>query len=151
MDKWKRVAKNVRIAAWAVLLAVLGFVAYQTYDFYHRQMANSPTRVTQEYLAALGAGDWSRAYALTNPTSLTSLYGRRASQSEVLAAFQRVTGPAPQQFQSITAKQLARKDDRYYVEATLVSAGGARSRLVLEVTCSGGKSCLVTFPFGLAP
>ncbi len=150
MNKWKKVANSVRIAAVAVLVALVGFVGYQVYDFYHVNLGNSPVHVTQDYFKALGEGNFARAYELTNPASLTGLYGRRATQSEVYQAFTNVVGSQPRPFSSITVTRMAHRGGYYYMQARLVSPTGAVSRVVVELTKVGGN-WRVTFPFGLMP
>ena len=155
MDRWKKIALAVRIVASLVLAGVLAFVLYQLYDFYRGWGSNSPVKVTQDYFAALGAGDLEQAYQLTDPSSLFTLYGRRATKSEVLQSLRQVTGATPRQFTSIMVTRLAKYRDRrngdsQVLQVLLTGASATPTRLVIEVTLQDGV-WRITHPFGLAP
>lgn len=148
MKEWKQIAAGVRVAAVLVIIGLLAFVGYQVHDFYRGTVGNSPVRVTQNYFQALGAGDFVSVYDLTDPESLLTLYGRRATQSEVFGVYEQAVGVSPRQFEQIVVKRLAHRDDRQFVQVELYSPAGNTSRLVLELVRKDG-TWLVTHPFGL--
>lgn len=155
MDRWKRIALTVRIVASLVLAGVLAFVLYQLYDFYSGWGSKSPVKVTEDYIMALGAGDLERAYQLTDPSSMVTLYGRRATKSDVLESLRQVTGATPRPFEALDVTRLAKYRDRRNgtsecLQVLLPGASATPTRLVVEVTLRDGV-WRITHPFGLAP
>jgi len=150
VDKWKRIVLIVRIVASLVLAGVLAFVGYQLLDFWRPRLSSSPEAVTQEYFQALGEGNYERAYQLTNPNSLTSLYGRRASMADVFQSYRLVTGENPKPFTSIHVTRLGRKPGIEYMQVELISPATIKVRVLVEVTQLDGV-WRITHPFGLAP
>jgi hypothetical protein len=147
----RRMSMTVRIIGIAMLVALLGFVAYQLYDFYRDKVGFTPTKTITAWVEALGQGNYQEVYRLTAKQNLTDIYGRPITQDEFIAQVKKVTGERQMPFTTVeTAKLLYKQGAYYYVVKLHSTVGGTDSisRLVIEVRREG-KEWLVAYPFAI--
>jgi hypothetical protein len=141
----------MRFGALVIILAVLGVVVYQLYDFYHDKVGYTPSRAIEDYFHALAAGDYDEVYRLTAKTDLTDIYGRPITKDEFIAQLVRVTGGRQLPFRSIEMVKIHERQGSqlYLVKLQSSMAGGAgQARVVVEVRREG-KIWVVTYPFAI--
>jgi hypothetical protein len=151
LNKLRRMSATVRIIGIAVLVALLGFVAFQLYDFYRDKVGFTPTKAITAWVEALGQGNYQEVYRLTAKQELTDIYGRAITQDEFIAQVKKVTGEREMPFTTVeTFKLLYKQGSYYYVVKLHSSVGGTDhvSRLVIEVRREG-SDWVVAYPFAI--
>jgi len=149
--KLKRLSLMVRIGGIAILVALLGIIGYQLYDFYSDKIGFTPTDAIESYLNALARGDYQEVYRLTCKADLTDIYGRPITQGEFFDQLEKLTGGRGLPFRRIEATKLfERRDVRYYEVKLSSSVGGTpgESRLLIQVRREDG-GWVVTYPFAI--
>ena len=149
--KLKRLSLMVRIGGIAILVALLGIIGYQLYDFYSDKIGFTPTDAIESYLNALARGNHQEVYRLTYKADLTDIYGRPITQGEFFDQLEKLTGGRGLPFRRIEATKLfERRDVRYYEVKLSSSVGGTpgESRLLIQMRREDG-GWVVTYPFAI--
>ena len=151
VKKLRRLSLMARIGGAVILIALLGVIGYQLYDFYSDKIGFTPTDAIESYLNALAQGNYQEVYRLTYKTSLTDIYGRPITEGEFLDQLKKVTGGRRLPFRGIeTTKLFEREGVRYYRVKLRSSVGGTpgQSDLLIEVRREGG-GWVLTYPFAI--
>ena len=151
LKNWKRYSVAARIGGIALLVALVGVIVYQLYDFYGDKIGFTPTKAIEDYFTALAQGNFKEVYRLTAKDHLTDIYGRPITQGEFEEQLGRLTGDHRLPFRSIeVTKLLDRRGMRYYLVTLSSSVGGTsgESRLLVEVRREH-NTWLVTYPFAI--
>ncbi|OGO06696.1 MAG: hypothetical protein A2Y73_00485 [Chloroflexi bacterium RBG_13_56_8] len=149
--RWGRISRMIRLGGIAIILALLGIMAYQLYMYYSDQLGFTPTEAVETYFQSLAQGDYEEVYRLTAKEYLTDIYGRPITKAEFFEQLNGLTGDRSFSFHSIEATEFFERDGaRYYVVALTSSIGGTSggSRLLVEVQRNGG-AWVVTYPFAI--
>jgi len=149
--KLKRLSLMARIGGAAILIALLGIIVYELYDFYGDKIGFTPTDAIETYFDALARGNYQEVYRLTYKVNLTDIYGRPITQGEFLDQLKKVTGGRRLPFGHIEATKLFERDGvRYYRVKLRSSVGGTpgQSDLLIEVRREGG-GWVVSYPFAI--
>jgi len=141
--------KALRISGVVIIIAVLGVVGYQLYDFYGERLGYTPQRAITDYFQALGSGDYEQVYQMTDRTHLTDIYGRPITKSEFLGQLRRLAGDEPFPFVEIESdKVYSSKAYTVYRVKLTSSVGGAKGQSQTLVQLSkSGNTWLITYPF----
>ena len=148
---WKRFSTMARLGGIAVIVALLGIIAYQLYAYYSDRIGFTPTRAIETYFQALAQGDYEEVHRLTFKERLTDIYGRPITETEFIEQLRRLTGGRRLPFHGVEATKLFERGGvRYYLVELHSSLGGTpgESRLLVEVRRSG-KTWVVTYPFAI--
>ena len=152
MDKFtetlRRYAVYARIIGIIILIALLGFIVYQLYDFYSDKVGFTPTKAIESYFQALSQGDYEQVYQLTDKDALTDIYGRPITKSEFMEQLRGVGGDQRIPIVSVESEKLVEsKGSRYYVVTLYSNVNGTSgtSRLVVEMRKSG-NIWLIRYP-----
>ena len=151
VKKLNRLSLMARIGGAVILIALLGIIAYQLYDFYSDKVGFTPTDAIEGYLDALARGNYQEVYRLTRKTDLSDIYGRPITQGEFLNQLEKLTGGRRLPFGHIEATKLFEREGvRYYRVKLRSSVGGTpgQSELLIEVRREG-KSWVITYPFAI--
>jgi hypothetical protein len=150
-DKWQRYALAIRAGGVVIILALLGFVGYQLYDFYEDKVGFTPSKAIETYFNALAQGNYEEVYRLTAQEHLTDIYGRPITKGEFISQLERVTGKRQLPFTRFEISQAyERGSSRYYIVLIHSNVGGAPgvSRVLVEVRRQGG-GWVITYPFAI--
>ncbi len=148
---WQKLSFMTRLIGILILLVVLGFGAYQLYDYYRDKVGVTPTKTITAYFDALGQGNYAEVYRLTAKDSLTDIYGRPLTRDEFLEQLERVMGERQMPFTSVETFKLLDKQGSYYYVVKVHSAIGGpdrSSRLIIEVKREG-QIWVVSYPFAI--
>jgi hypothetical protein len=151
IEKLQKFSRMLRLGAIAVLVIILGFGAYQLYDFYGDKVGFTPERTINTYFTALAEGDYAEVYRYTSKRNLTDIYGRPITRDEFLAQLEQVTGGKRFPFTQIETERLLERQGTYYYVVQLHSfVGGTEgeSRLVVEVFREAG-GWVLSYPFAI--
>jgi len=149
--KLERLSLMARIGGIAILIALLGIIGYQLYDFYSDKIGFTPTDAIESYLNALARGNYEEVYRLTYRADLTDVYGRPITQGEFHDQLRKLTGGQRLPFRRIEATKLfERQSVRYYEVKLSSSVGGipGESKLLIQVRREGG-GWVVSYPFAI--
>jgi hypothetical protein len=144
-------SRRVRNAAIVIVIVVLGFVAYQVYDFYTNRVGVTATKTVEMYFAALSQGNLEEVARLTDRDHLTDIYGRSITPGEFQEQLKKLTGGYKMAFTEVKVVQIAEKQNSRFYLVTMrseVSAPGQSSRLLVEVRRTNSV-WLVTYPFAI--
>ena len=151
LKKWRRISLTVRLVGILVIVALLGIVGYQLYDFYYERIGFTATKAIERYFNALATGDYEEVYRMTAKEDLTDIYGRRITEGEFLDQLKRLTGSHNLPFRNVEVTKLFQsRGSRYYLLKLHSSVGGTpgQSRLLVEVRRED-KTWVVTYPFAI--
>jgi len=147
----ERVSLMARIGGVAILVALLGFIAYQLYDFYGDKVGYTPVKAIESYFDALARGNYEEVYRLTYKGDLTDIYGRPITEDEFVEQVHQVTGGRRLPFKSVDVEKLFERDGvRYYRVNLHSSVGGmpGQSRFLIQVRRED-KGWLISYPFAI--
>ena len=147
----QRYVSLTRLGGMVLLVALLGFIGYQLYDFYSDKVGFTPVKAIESYFIALAQGNYEEVYRLTAKDNLVDIYGRPITKGEFLDQLEKVTGGHRLPFTSVeTTKLVEQKGVRYYLVTLHSSLGGTsgQSRLVVEVR-RNDKTWVITYPFAI--
>ncbi|MCD6520347.1 MAG: hypothetical protein J7M05_10550 [Anaerolineae bacterium] len=150
----QKIIRYIVMLRWGgilLLIALVGIVGYELYDFYQDKVGFTPTKAIETYFDALAQGDYEKVYELTNKDYLTDIYGRPITKGEFFDQLKGLTGGHHLPFQDVEVTRVFRKRGIHYYEVKLHSTvGGIRgtSRLLVEVRRKG-KTWVITYPFAI--
>ncbi len=150
-EKLRRYTLMMRVVGIIIILVLLGIVGYQLYVFYGEHLGYTPTRAINDYFMALSEGEYDTVYRMTNPESLTDIYGRRIMPGEFVEQLRGLVGDDPVPFNRVEVEKLFESGTFRYYEVTLHSSvvgTPGQSRVIVEVQRSG-NTWLITYPFAI--
>ena len=150
-EKLNRLSLMVRIGGSAILVALLGVVVYQLYDFYGDKVGYTPAKAIEDYFQALAQGNYQEVYRLTYKPDLTDIYGRPITQGEFVEQLERLTDGRRLPFREIEVEKLYEREGVRYYRVKLRSLMGGtlgESKLLVQVRREGG-GWVLTYPFAI--
>jgi hypothetical protein len=150
-EKLQRYTAMIRVVGIILLFVLLGIVGYQLYTFYGEHLGYTPTRAITEYFMALSEGEYDTVHRMTDPESLTDIYGRSIMPGEFVDQLRGLVGDNPVPFNRVEVEKLFESGVYRYYEVTLHSMVGGtpgQSRVIVKVQRSG-NIWLITYPFAI--
>ena len=150
-NKLQRYTSMVRLGGIVIIIALLGVVVYQLYDFYSDKVGFTPVKAVESYFNALGQGNYQEVYRLTAKEHLTDIYGRPITKGEFIEQLKKLTGGHRLPFGSVEVTKLVERKGTYYFLVTLHSSVGGtlgESRLLVKVRRED-NTWVVTYPFAI--
>lgn len=150
-DKLSRYAFIVRVGGVLIVVAILGFVLFQVYDFYNDKVGYTAPKALRVYLDALATGNTEEVYRMTAKDRLVDIYGRPVTEAEFYRQLERLTGGRDLPFTVGEVTKLAERGTAHFYQVTLVSTIGdspGESRLLLELR-RRNRTWVVTYPFAI--
>jgi len=151
LKQWKRISLTARLIGILIIVALLGVIGYQLYDFYVERIGFTATKAIEHYFNSLATGDYAEVYRMTDKENLTDIYGRRITEGEFYDQLKNLTGEHKLPFGAVECTKLFQgRGSRYYLVTLHSTVGGTpgQSRLLVEVRREA-KTWVVTYPFAI--
>ena len=122
---WQRYALYIRIGGVVIVLALLGYIGYQLYDFYEDKVGLTSGKAIETYFNAIAQGDYDEVYRLTAQDYLTDIYGRPITKGEFIKQLEQLTDGRQLPFTRFEiTKAFERGSARYYIVLIHSNVGG---------------------------
>jgi len=151
-DSIRRVVNIARIIGAVVLVGIVVTGIRSLVLFYSNEVGFSAPDAARLYTEALLEGDLDTVYNMTDPLSLTDVYGRPVSRTVFMAEARELIGSEALAVETVEAVKLFDRDGVHYYRMDVTFQGGGtttHNRLLLALRNEEG-TWRVVWPFGLS-